>query len=145
MTLCRYLLSILSLVLFSISSHSHSPLSMSLSVSLSLFLCLLVRTGGMNRVPWLRINEILLLVFGHVTNYFFHMRKRVDYTYQIFRNILDKDTKEKERKPDYSKGLTLRSRYNQLSVGNRALSLVLRKSWHHRHRPPRARTWVNEK
>ena len=104
MTLCCYLLSILSLLLFSISSHSHSSLSMSLSFSLSLSLSLLVRTREMNRV--LRINEILLLVFGYVRNYFFHMRKCVDYTYQIFCNILDQDTKEKERKPNSSKGLT---------------------------------------
>ena len=56
MTLCCYLVSILTLVLFSISSHSHSPLSMSLSISLSLSLSLLLRTRGTNRV--LRINKI---------------------------------------------------------------------------------------
>ena len=86
------LLNLLSLSLFSLY------VSLFLSFSLSLALSLLVRTTGMNRV--LRINEILLLVFGYVKNYFFHMRKCVDYTYQIFRNILDKDAKEKERKPN---------------------------------------------
>ena len=91
-----------SCALLNLLSLSLSSLYVSLfrSFALSLSLSILVRTGGMNRVPWLRINEILLLVFGQVTNYFFHMRKRVDYTYQIFRNILDKDTKEKERKPN---------------------------------------------
>ena len=67
----------------------------------------------MNRV--FRIDETLLLV-GYVKTYFFHMRKRVDYTYQIFRIILDKDTKEKKENLTKAEA-SLRSRYTQLSHG----------------------------
>ena len=101
MTLCCYLLSLLSLVLYSISSNSHSPLSMSLSFSLASFSFSFSSSENKGNEPSVSyINEILLLVFGYVKNYFFHMRKCVDYTYQIFRNILDKDTKEKARNPN---------------------------------------------